>query len=317
MHSTNSLEHFVTLFDSSFLPMGMALHKSLLAHAQPFHLWILCMDETVEGQLELLSLPHVTLLPLATVETPELLAVKGGRSKGEYCWTLTPFSFTAVFNQNANIERVTYLDADLFFFADPHILLREMDEAGKHVLITEHAYAPEYAMSLLQNGRFCVQFLTFRRTMAAERVLHWWQKKCLEWCFDRLEEGKFGDQMYLDTWPQLFADEVCIVQQTDKTLAPWNELHFEKYRGGKLEPVFYHFHGFRIVRPRTLQLFMGYAIGKHGLILYEAYVDSFVESLRTMRRYGFSLPIHKVSAGWRTKFKLRIHRKLRYTRLTV
>ena len=84
MH-TNKVEHFCTLFDSNFLPMGMTLHQSLLTHAQPFHLWILCMDELVEQQLEMISLPHVTLIPLRDIETTELLAVKPGRSRGEYC----------------------------------------------------------------------------------------------------------------------------------------------------------------------------------------------------------------------------------------
>jgi hypothetical protein len=317
MHSNDSIEHFVTLFDSSFLPMGMALHNSLLTHAQTFHLWILCMDEAVEAQLEQLSLPHVTFLPLTTVETPELLAVKGGRSRGEYCWTLTPFSFSAVFNQDAGIERVTYLDADLFFFADPHILLQELDEAGKQVLITEHAYAPEHTRCIQNNGRFCVQFVTFRRTLDAEMVLHWWQEKCLEWCFNRYEDGKYGDQMYLDSWPQLFADEVHIVRQIHKTMAPWNVNYFEKKQRGELNPVFYHFHSFRIVGPQSLRLYFGYAVGKQGLALYKIYVNSIVESLRTMQRYGFSLPIHKESLSWKSKLWRRVWRELRYTRFIV
>jgi len=86
------MEHFVTLFDSKFLPLGMALHDSLMTHAQPFHLWILCMDEMVEKQLKQISLSHVTLIPLKEIETQELLAVKPGRTQGEYCWTLTPFT---------------------------------------------------------------------------------------------------------------------------------------------------------------------------------------------------------------------------------
>lgn len=38
MNLDKSIEHFVTLFDSNCLPMGMALHSSLTVHAQPFHL---------------------------------------------------------------------------------------------------------------------------------------------------------------------------------------------------------------------------------------------------------------------------------------
>ncbi|TRU98711.1 MAG: hypothetical protein EWV75_06420 [Microcystis wesenbergii Mw_QC_S_20081001_S30D] len=85
--NNTQVEHFCTLFDSNFLPIGMTLHSSLMLHAQPFHLWIICMDKKVENQLKLINLSFVTLIPLPEVETPELLAIKDSRSKGEYCWT--------------------------------------------------------------------------------------------------------------------------------------------------------------------------------------------------------------------------------------
>ena len=43
MHSHNTVEHFVTPLGSNFLPMGMALHDSLMRHGLPFHLWVICM----------------------------------------------------------------------------------------------------------------------------------------------------------------------------------------------------------------------------------------------------------------------------------
>ena len=277
--------------------MGMALHDSLLTHGQPFHLWILCMDELVEEQLKRISLPHVTLMPLKTIESQEVLKVKPGRSRGEYCWTLTPFTFQAVFDRDESIERVTYLDADLFFFDNPQILLHELEESGKHVLITEHAYAPEYTRGSLVNGRFCVQFLTFRRTAPAGKVMRWWQERCLEWCFARAEEGKFGDQKYLDSWPELFADEVHIVRQTEKTLAPWNEKYFETKHEGKLCPVFYHFHGLRIVNPDKIRMYYYYRIGKQGLIFYRAYLLALTGSFNILKKHGITIPVIKETAG--------------------
>lgn len=292
MNSINPVEHFVTLFDSNFLPMGMTLHGSLMRHGQPFHLWIICMDELVEEQLGRISLPHVTLLPLREVENKELLAVKSGRNSREYCWTLTPFTFQAVFDRDNCIERVTYLDADLFFFSDPVILLRELDEAGKHVLITEHAYAPEHSHFLPLSGRFCVQFLTFRRTVEAAKVMRWWQGKCLEWCFDLYEENRFGDQKYLNVWPQLFADEVHIVRQTEKTLAPWNVAYIEKTVYGQLDPVFFHFQGMRITSHKEVQLYNeNYTIEAGGLRLYDEYLAEVINSLRTLKKFSIDIPV--------------------------
>jgi len=262
-------EHFCTLFDKNFLPLALTLHQSLMEHARPFHLWVLCMDEVVEEQLKSLSVPHVTLIALREIETEDLLSVKQNRTAVEYCWTITPFLPQAVFDRNGSVDKITYLDADLYFFADPRILIREFDQSGKDVLITEHAYAPEYDQTPI-SGRFCVQFLTFRRTPGANNVMRWWQQRCLEWCFARPQAGKFGDQKYLDSWPDLFGENIHILKQAEKTLAPWNVRHV----GGSaaLDPVFYHFHDLRIISPQKVRMYRGYRIGKKGMRLYEIYM---------------------------------------------
>jgi len=263
------IEEYCTLFDSNFLPQGLALYHSLLKWAGPFRLWILCMDERVERQLASLSLQHVALISLRELETAELLAVKPGRTRGEYCWTLTSFMYPAVFHRDPSITRVTYLDADLFFFAPPALLLEELDRSGKDVLITDHAYAPEYDQSAL-SGRFCVQFLTISNNPKGLAVQRWWSERCLEWCFSRYEDGKFGDQKYLDEWPTRFADSVHILMRTDRTLGPWNVKDLAKPGN---DPVLYHFHSFRLIAPNEARLFEGYKVPRHGMWFYRAYLE--------------------------------------------
>jgi hypothetical protein len=233
------MEHFVTLFDSLFLPQGLALHRSMLRHCPSFTLWILCVDAQCHDVLKAMALPHVRLLDLRELETDELLRVKPGRGKGEYCWTLTPFAPRFVFEQDATVERVTYLDADLWFMKNPAVLIEELKAAGKQVLITDHGYAPVYDQSAT-SGRFCVQFVTFER-QGGELVRHWWQERCIEWCFARVEDGKFGDQKYLDEWPTRFEKQVHVLEHLEWTLAPWNAVRFSPDGG-----VLWHFHGLRI-----------------------------------------------------------------------
>lgn len=286
------VEHFVTLFDNNFLPLGLCLHSSLQKHGQPFHLWILCMDELAEQNLRLLALPHVSLIPLREIEDARLLEVKPTRSRGEYCWTLTSFTPQFVFDRDFQAKRVTYLDADLFFFAAPKLLLDEFEHSGKHVLITEHAYDPRYERfgRAKRGGRFCVQFMTFRRSPESAKVMRWWQERCLEWCFARVEDGKFGDQKYLDQWPELFGSEVHILKQKEKTLAPWNVAYYEKLGGGQVAPVFYHFHGFRILSPDELLLYSGYRVGNAANHLYQAYISALNQATAKLRQAGIAVP---------------------------
>lgn len=290
MLSDNSVEHFVTLFDSKFLPMGLCLHRSLMAHAQPFRLWVLCMDTLVYQQLERLALPSVSLIPLEQVETEALLAVKAGRTRGEYCWTLTPFTPQFVFDRDPDVQRVTYLDADLFFFDSPRVLLQELDASGKHVLITDHAYAPEYDQTAV-SGRFCVQFMVFCRTPQSLRVMKWWQDRCLEWCFSRVEDGKFGDQKYLDDWPVRFATEVHVLSQIERTWAPWNLSRFSQPGSTVVNPVFYHFHGLRIVRANKVVLFKGYKLSRLYGPVYTRYLQTLQQVIDTMRKHDIALPM--------------------------
>lgn len=289
MRTDNHPEHFVTLFDSLFLPQGMALHSSLVKHAQPFHLWIICMDEKVEQNLRKLNLDNVSLIPISEAETPELLAAKQGRNRGEYCWTVTPFASDFVFERAPTAQRVTYIDADVYLFAPPQTLLQELEHSGKHVLITDHAYDP--ALDETEgSGRFCVQFMTFRRTPEAQLVSKWWQARCIEWCYDRLEAGRFGDQKYLDDWPTRFRDAVHVLEQTDQTLAPWNARYFAQRNGGTLRPTIYHFQSLRFIGPTKIRLYKGYPIPKAANYLYSEYLSSLANSNRAILGIGEHVP---------------------------
>lgn len=239
------MEHFVTLFDSLFLPQGLALHRSMERHVRDYTLWILCVDDEARDVLIKLNLPNVKLLQLSKLETEDLLRVKPTRSKGEYCWTLTPFAPRFVFEADTAVQRVTYIDADLWFCKSPMPIFREFSASGKHVLITDHAYAPEYDQSVT-SGQYCVQFMTFTRK-GGEVVRKWWEARCIEWCYARFEDGKFGDQKYLDDWPERFTDSVHVLINKELTLAPWNAKRFPASSA-----ILFHFHGFRVVSTHSV-----------------------------------------------------------------
>src|ERR1017187_1429602 len=137
------MEHYVTLFDSLFLPQGLALHLSLERHAELYTLWILCIDDEAYDILRRLNLANVRLLRISDVEVDELKKVKLSRTPAEYCWTLTPFAPRFVFEADGTAARVTYVDADLWFRQNPAPIFREYTISGKEVLISDHAFAPK------------------------------------------------------------------------------------------------------------------------------------------------------------------------------
>ena len=274
-------EHYVTLFDSLFLPQGLALHRSLLRHAGDFRLWVIAMDARSYEILTALDLLHVSVIPLSDVETDALRSVKAERSIAEYCWTLTPFTPDAVFERAPTADRATYVDADMWLIGNPSPVFQEMEEADAESLITPHAYSPRYA-SNLKYGIYCVQFLPFTRQGSRE-IRSQWQKQCIEWCFATPDATRFGDQKYLDSWPTDFPQEVHVLDRPQLTQAPWNVARFKSR-----EAVTFHFHRLRLKTPQRAELGL-YAIPRRYIQdIYRPYLADIRAALDRMTALGFT-----------------------------
>jgi hypothetical protein len=244
--------HFCTYFDRNYLTRGVALHQSLVRHSPEFTLWALCLDDDAYqavSALELASLRPVRLADLERAD-PQLLAAKQSRSTVEYYFTLSPVLPLYLLGHVPGIDSITYLDSDLLFYSSPQPIFEEL--ASGSVVIVPHRYAP-HLRGLSIHGTYNVAMLAFRNDREGLAVLGRWREQCLEWCYDRVEDGKFADQGYLDSWPGL--PGVRVLEHPGVDLAPWNFMQYEI--DIKADPptvdgwplVFYHFQGFKAVGP--------------------------------------------------------------------
>lgn len=245
------MHHFCTYFDRHYLLRGLALYRSLRQHAGPFTLWVLCFDDFSYEVLTQLAQPDLVPLALADFERGDdaLLAAKATRSRVEYYFTCSPSLPLYLLNHVPEIELITYLDADLFFYADPTPIYAEMGDGS--ILIGEHRF-PEHLRHMEMHGIYNVGLLAFRNDARGRGCLEWWRARCLEWCYDRPEDGKYADQKYLDDWPTRFPGTV-VLQDPGAGLAPWNwQSSVLKAESGQLtvdgQPlIFFHFHGLKIL----------------------------------------------------------------------
>ncbi len=298
------MNHFCTLFDSNYLDRGLVMYKSLIDTGADFHLYIFPFDDRAHDILRTLNLPKVTLISLSEFENPNLLGVKPGRTRAEYCWTCTSHTIDYVLSR-FNIPQCTYLDADLCFYQDPAVLLNEMGDAS--VLITEHRYTPEYDQSAT-SGIYCVQFLSIRNSADGRTALSWWRDRCLEWCYNRMEDGKFGDQKYLDDWTTRFRG-VHVLQHLGGGVAPWNIQQYELSRGakghwmvraprgGQVVPlVFYHFHYVKYLAGNRVDL-SPYRLEMKNV--YSLYAD-YLRQLRAAQELTGIIPsLGVIEQSWR------------------
>ena len=283
------MEHYVTIFNKGYIPQGLALHRSLTDSTSDFCLWVFAFDEETFSILQSEELSNMQVLLLKDYENEQLLNVKDTRSIGEYCWTLTPFLADFVFRENPQISRITYLDADLWFFNDPNILIQEMIDTGCGALITKHDYSAEYDNGLA--GKYCVQFICFDNEKS-RNLRQDWQKKCIEWCFDRFEDGKFGDQKYLDDWPIQFKSIVHIAA-SGQCLGPWNASRFPIS-----DAIFFHFHQVRFVKQNKIHIgnyYIPNVVRKNQYEMYGKFLLSVSERLH--RKYGWKPQLRRKSAG--------------------
>ncbi|HBD95607.1 MAG: hypothetical protein A2015_11145 [Spirochaetes bacterium GWF1_31_7] len=249
------MQIFCTLFDSHYFSRGLTMYNSLKKNTADFRLYIVCFDDYTYNGLLQLNFPEIIPISLNQFEDIELLEAKKGRTKAEYCWTSTSSVILYVLN-TFNEPECTYLDADLYFFSDPGVLL---DEAKNHsVMITEHRFSAPYKHYVFF-GIYNVQFMYFKNDVNGRKVLDWWRSRCLEWCYDRSEDGKFGDQKYLDQWNSLF-EGIHVMHNTGGGVAPWNVQSFTYEQNQNVlfqcnkqtkehnKVIFYHFHKFKLYK---------------------------------------------------------------------
>jgi hypothetical protein len=232
----------------------LALYHSLLKNCDNFILYVLAIDLETECYLSKLNENNLEIISLSLLESkyPELLSIKKERTRGEYCWTLTPYSIQYTINA-FNINSCIYIDSDIYFFNNPRYITDNIGDNS--VIITEHRYSPEYDQTST-SGKYCVQFMYFKNDSSGLAVLEWWRQRCFEWCYARNEDGKFGDQKYLDDWITRFK-KIYIPRYIGCGLAPWNINRYnlcsidnrlyiqDKITKEKGFVIFYHFHALK------------------------------------------------------------------------
>jgi len=302
--------YFCTYFDKNYLIQAATLFRSLDDCCQEFKFFPLCLDKNSHALMQQWAAidSRVHPIALAALESWEtkLLEAKNNRSRIEYYFTLSPVLPLYIMDQ-FEVDIITYLDADLFFFSSPDCLYQELGESS--ILITAHRFSDEFK-KYETYGLFNVQYQSFRNDDQGRECLTLWRDQCLEWCYDCLEDGKYADQKYLDDWPSLY-DRLVISKLKGIGVACWN-VHgnqFDKVDGHPVvegEPlIFYHYHGFKRLAKNWGKTGLGIIhakINKTGKeILFSGYLAA-LQSTEVFLKDHFNYSIaHFLSTDTRTR----------------
>jgi len=273
--STDQIYNFCTIFDSNYFSKGLALYFSLEKVCK-FHLFIFTSEEKCFRLLKERDLTNATIINIEIIEDENLVEIKSSRNKGEYYWTIKSYCIEYIF-KTFNLNTVTYVDADTFFYSSPEPFFNELGSGS--VLITPHNFSPIYRKEI-KNGIYNAGYITFRNTSDGIKALNWWKKKCTEWCFIKKEDGKFGDQLYLNTLSNF---EGVHILQHKGALANWNVQQYKYMKTNesisgitvsnlRFKIIFYHFHYLKIYNTDEVELGRKYLSKEVLELFYKPYI---------------------------------------------
>ena len=247
------MANYCTLFDSYYLDRGLALYHSLEKESEDFCLYIFAFDKEAYNILSGLRLEYAVIVSEEQILDKQLRKIKKSRNRAEYCWTCTPIIIEYVLD-NYNVEECTYIDADMYFYKNPEVLIAELRRNNASVGIIGHRFPKSFTSEKRERlyGKYCVEFNTFFNNEIGRQVLEWWKNKCIESCTMELYQESFGDQKYLEQWEERF-EGVHELQNSGAGVAPWNVTDYKlgkidnniiklKYKKStECELIFYHF----------------------------------------------------------------------------
>lgn len=253
-----------TLYNSLYLDKGLVLYDSLCECAKDFKLYVLCMDDKCYEVLTDLKQEHHIPIRLSDFESGDeaLLEAKGNRAMGEYCWTCSSSLIRYVL-KHYNEPVCTYIDADMYFYNDPQVLVDEMLDAGKSVMVVPHRFPKEKQYLEKKVGKYCVEFNSFLNNPEGIKVLDFWRTCCLDSVRLSDDGVHYGDQKYLDELVNNY-DCVHVCENFGAGIAPWNIVQY-KIGGSKTELsflpnkmqstlVFYHFQNISYITKTSVNI---------------------------------------------------------------
>ena len=300
---------YCTLFNYDYLTRGLALYRSMERCIDDFRLYILAMDKETFEILEDQNLEQVILIYVDSIMDDRLKTVLGRRPGPSFFWTCTPLVIEYILKEKKE-EWCTYVDADCYFLKDPGKVFDIIEEGNYSVGIVEHRFRKDdsYDGLIEMDGRFNVAFNTFRNEDNSLKILDEWKEQCINCCTNDPTDGNFGDQLYLNEWPDKH-ERVYIVEDDGVDVAPWNVNNY-RFSGAAgsysisngndtFDVSMYHFHAMRFLSSHIVSLNLwntkSRAEEKAIFALYREYITELRKQQQVLDKYPqyFRIPEKK------------------------
>ena len=301
---------YFTLSDRGFLPRTLAMCKSLRVYDSISPVYYFATEPLLQIEFDAFESVGVKVLPIEASLGEELVnSLRDSRSLLEFMWTLPSQLLTRMWEIEQSCTDFTYLDADIFFYSDPAIIWQEIP--GNSASIVRHNFSKRLQSIFLESGEFNVSWVSVPNSSIGMAIASKWASDCLEMCPDKPvihnEKLIYGDQKYLDYWPELYPSNLHIIVHLGAGVAPWN---YEEYEFStcapllvnKLPIIFFHFSshqfGFFLARRMGSEYSRVKAIPE---LVYYTYEQALLENARILHMRNWRsryMPLRKRATGY-------------------
>jgi hypothetical protein len=279
---------YTTIFTAGYLPRALALYSSFRKHNGSARFAFACMDEEAAAVLEILDLPGSLVYRENDFAGERLLALKGERGVGEYCWTAKPFALGHLLERHPETDWVVYVDTDMLAFGDPDVALSDIGQAD--FVLTPHRFTKEFSSYAPSAGLYNAGYVAFRNSPVGRAALAHWTALCVESCSAIVTAETYADQKYLERLLTAFPSGAAS-HHPGLNAAPWNIGQYRltssagRVRLNESPLLLYHFQSLRVFNGRWLDLYFG---GRRlpasvRRMIYRPYLDALTRSYRRLQ----------------------------------
>lgn len=253
-----------TIANTAYLPQVRCLKDSFLKHHPEGKVFLLLVDKPEIGLEIILQKEGFTTIELEALGEPEINSMVVRYNLFELCNALKPFLLEYLL-KTYDYEKLCYFDGDIYIYDSLNqevwdkldefaiVLTPHEHELPKNSLLTgQKLYWLELAIR--QRGIYNGGFMGVSRHPDAQKFLHWWKSRLVNFGYYKLEEGMNCDQAWLDFVPS-FGLNVCINRHPGLNVGFWNlhqryiEHENGRYKVNGMPLNFFHFSGYSTERP--------------------------------------------------------------------
>lgn len=282
-----------TICSNNYLAQAKALGDSILETNPEYRFFIGLVD---------------TLSPEINYETeighPVILANEIGIPDFESLWEkyniielntcVKPFFLEYFTNQYKDLSYLMYFDPDTFVFGNIADIEAEFID-GKEIILTPHILTPIPLDGKMPNehlflnfGTYNLGFIGIKNPSNNISFFKWWGERTYNIGFDRVSEGLFVDQLWMNFTP-IFYSNTVVSKNAGLNMGPWNlhERYLSKTSEQKwivnknIELVFYHFSNYKFSKPEILASYydrFGFDDRKDLIELYKDYLEILIQN---------------------------------------